>query len=154
MAGRGPSRTPTALLLARGSNKADGRVGTEPSFTISGTIAPEHLIDVALDKWNDLAPYLADAGVLSHVSRDTLAAYCETWASYIELLAAVHDEGWTLTSETGDYKNPKAMLLGDIRTALLRFQQELGLTPAARSRVKVDKAKDNKNSIQNLVKVG
>lgn len=153
MAGKGPSRTPTVKLLARGSRGGKERKKSEAKLPPANTGAPSHLDGVALEKWNELAPCLAESGIMTKADRDTLAAYCETWESYLALKALVKEEGWTITGAMGsEMKNPNAALLGETRTSLLRLQQELGITPASRSRVTVTKEPDKKNSILRLVR--
>lgn len=153
MAGKGPARTPTAALVARGARGGKERQKTEAKLPPASKNAPSHLDGVALEKWNELAPCLADSGVMTKADRDTLAAYCEAWESYLHLKATVKEEGWTIVGAMGStMKNPNAALLGETRTSLLRLQQELGITPASRSRVTVTKEPDKKNSILRLVR--
>ena len=150
---RGLKRIPTAKLLASGSNVGKRRAETEAKLPPASTDAPSHLDGVALEKWNELAPCLSESGMMTKPDRDTLAAYCEAWESYLHLKATVKDEGWTITGAMGStMKNPNAALLGETQTSLLRLQQELGITPASRSRVTVTKEPDKKNSILRLVR--
>lgn len=139
-ANSGPPRVPTETLRARGSWRADERADTEPTFGDPQLMPPKHLSGSAMETWNELIGSIVKAGILQDVDRNILAGACERWGRYLDELA----------------KGPEANenIIDRCLTQYLRHCQELGLTPAARSRVKVEKKSDGKQSIASLVKVG
>ncbi len=74
--------------------------------------------------------------VLAKIDRAMLTAYCESWAEYVELTAAIRKSGTTFVTPNGyQAQHPYVGMRNTARTAVLRFGQELGLSPSARSRV-------------------
>lgn len=141
MPGRGPARTPTAVLALHSSWRAKHRSKTEPEPKLGIPTRPGHLTREARAEWGRVAKELSRMGVLAKIDRAVLAAYCQAWANYVEVFEEVETEGRTFTMETTGYvaKNPKVTILNEERLAMLRLAQELGLTPASRSRLVGDK---------------
>ena len=102
------------------------------------TPCPAHLTDVARNEWRRLATPLHDMGVLSITDRATLAAYCQAWARWVE--AEEHlAKGPALIKAPSGYVQQSPWL--DIANKQLEimgwFMAELGLSLAARARVRV-----------------
>lgn len=109
--------------------------------------APEHVTGIALDKWNELAPSLANAKVLTQWDFDALARYCNLVKTEIQAQKELDDlqSGSVLKGLLG--KTPNGMLqmnaLLIVRNAASRdaskFGALLGLDPSSRSSLKVEK---------------
>ena len=114
-----PAKPTTLKLLA-------GNPGKRPINTrepVTGEIdlmAPPELSEAAVAHWNRNAPMLAKSGVLKQSDRDLLAAYAEAYAAF------------RASIDSGKLNVP---LLAQIRAML----GEMGMTPAARTRIIVDK---------------
>jgi P27 family predicted phage terminase small subunit len=109
--------------------------------------APPYLVGIALEKWNELAPQMANACVVTAWDRDALARYCVAHKTEVETelelqkLQKSHVLNGLLT------KTPNKMLvmssLLTTRNAAMRdaskFGALLGLDPSSRSGIKAEK---------------
>lgn len=115
---RGPSKTPTAVLKARGSWRAKEREkeGGEPEVEPLEDFppAPERLSAAGRQIWNDVVPKIQRMRILSESDLNSLAVYCD-----------LHDLYWN----GGDKLK--------IAPQLRNYAREFGLTPSARASVKV-----------------
>lgn len=136
MGKRGPPKTPTKILAARGSWRAATRPN-EPSFV--GTPDPPAHLDVAAKaKWKEISPLLVNAGVLTTADADSLAAYCDTFSRYLKAKKIVEKKG--LTTDDGR-KRPEVAIVEKCSESMLRWLREFGMTPASRSNVKAESKK-------------
>ena len=111
---------PSALRLLAG-NPGKRPINTrEPVTGEIDLMAPPELSEAAVAHWNRNAPMLAKSGVLKQSDRDLLSAYCEAYAAFRDSI------------DNGKINVP---LLGQLRQML----GEMGMTPAARTRIIVDK---------------
>lgn len=94
--------------------------------------------------WRRVVPDLDRFGLLAHVDRDILVAYCTAWALQSEALKAVSRDGHiitqTITRKDGStyeqvLRHPALVTLAETRTELNRLRPELGLGPSSRSRL-------------------
>ena len=140
---RGYAPQPSAIKAMRGwpgKRKSDGHKGVEPMPEHGAPECPDHIKDDALAyaEWEDTCKHLASMNVLHVTDRTVLEVYCKAYSDW--------RRNTKLVAERGDlYKNTK----GNIVTApwvLVRdraYKQlkdmliELGLTPAARARMRV-----------------
>lgn len=117
--------TPTALKKLAGN---PGKRPMNPHEIQPATGAPPcpaWLVGDALDEWKRIVPELDRLGVLTSVDHSVLVAHCVT---YGEIVSTVKS-GAPL----------KAALLAQLRATA----GELGLTPAARSKLIIPKGKDD-----------
>ncbi|WP_305073877.1 P27 family phage terminase small subunit [Propionivibrio sp.] len=111
---------PTALKVLAGNPGKRPLNASEPDSGVIDTRPPAELSDAAKAHWTRLAPMLAKSGVLKQSDRDLLFCYCETFAVWMESVQA------------GKLNVP---MLTQVRQML----NEMGMTPAARTRIVVDK---------------
>ena len=116
--GRPPK--PTVLKVLAGNPGKRRMNAQEPNAGDIDTEAPAGLSDAAKGHWERLAPMLAKSGVLKQSDRDLLFCYCESYATWLEGVRA---------------GKLNVSLLGQLRQML----GEMGMTPAARTRIIVDK---------------
>ncbi len=112
---------------------------------------PAHLAGVALAKWNELAPQLANARVLTAWDRDALARYCVAHKTEVETeielqkLQQSHVLNGLLTKTPNKMLVMSALLI--TRNAAMRdaskFGALLGLDPSSRSSIKTDKPEES-----------
>ena len=119
--GRPPK--PTALKIIAGNPGKRPINALEPNAGDIDTKPPADLSEAATAHWERLAPMLAKSGVLKQSDRDLLFVYCESYAVWLD---SVRDGKINVS------------LLAQLRQML----GEMGMTPAARSRIIVDKPKD------------
>mgnify|MGYP003376550111 CR=1 FL=1 len=111
---------PTALRLLAGNPGKRPLNLREPVTGEADTQAPPELSEAACEHWNRLAPMLVKSGVLKQSDRDLLVMYCIGYTAFLQSAA----EG-----------KLNVTLMAQLRQAL----GEMGMTPAARTRIIVDK---------------
>ena len=145
MAGRPPK--PTALKVVEGNRgkRASNKQEPDPPY-LSEFDPPKWLHPAAQSVWNEIAPKLADAKLLTTVDVQALAMGCIAIAQYRRAVAkvgeelvkskVVADENDKLV-ETGEHVNPWSIVQSmSFKQAMLIFQQ-FGMTPAARTRIAI-----------------
>lgn len=136
MGKRGPKKTPTAILKIRGSRRANER----PDRAVAAEMpeAPPRLTARAKELWDELAPRLFDANVLTLRDRYALARYCELKEQYEKALAFIQRYGTTypVTDANGNTKfcrHSQAIEVRNLATILARLEAAFGLEPSARA---------------------
>lgn len=117
-----------------------------PVMNYSPPPAPESVEDddVAKAKWDHVCKLLADMGVLATADSDLLEAYCITYSRYRYALQRVLDKGNTVTNAKGGVsRNPECVEMHKSMDRMAKLLSEMGLTPAARARVKSGNNEDN-----------
>ena len=135
MGRRGPVPAPTAMKLRRGV-RAD-RINREEPVPGLGGITPPPMSDEAREVWDRLAPPLTAGGVLTPWDVDVFAHYCEMVVMARRAARLVHEgllaKGW----RGGFVTSPAWRAYRDAVVVLRALAQEFGLTPSARSQIKV-----------------
>lgn len=111
---------------------------------------PQHLGTAARSEWRRISPHLVSAGLVTHLDRAALAAYCQAWGEWSMLeahLKALMDEVVdvggkrrarginALVDQTpSGYRQVSALAQVRDRALdrMLRAAKEFGLTPASR----------------------
>jgi P27 family predicted phage terminase small subunit len=137
---RGPVPRPTQMLVLNGSAAAARREG-EPQPEIVEPECPAWLTERAREEWRRIAPELVKLKCLTRSDQAALALYCQAIADVEELREVLGKEGWTLTTPQGVKKHPAASAYNEACTRVRAFSLEFGLTPSARTRIKVDAKK-------------
>jgi P27 family predicted phage terminase small subunit len=106
---------------------------------------PDGLSEAAQAEWNHIAPILLKLGVLTVADGATLAAYCQSRADWLAAQAEIEQYGVTveepITNRAGEIvghrrkKNPAVTVASDAKKLMRAFASDLGLSPAARTRV-------------------
>ena len=111
---------PAALRLLAGNPGKRPINALEPNSGVIDTAPPPELSEAATAHWTRLAPMLSKSGVLKQSDRDLLFCYCESYSVWLESVRA---------------GKLNVSLLAQLRQML----GEMGMTPAARTRIIVDK---------------
>jgi P27 family predicted phage terminase small subunit len=108
---------------------------------------PQHLGTAARAEWKRITPHLVAAGLVTHLDRASLAAYCQAYGEWAMLEAKVKilmgekdDAGFVKGADAlvdvtpSGYKQVAAIAQARDRALdrMLRFAKEFGLTPASR----------------------
>jgi len=137
MGARGPQPTPTALLEARGSWRANGREG-EPQFPVEIPDCPSWVPEAGRDWYLAHAAQAAAAGYMSAPMQTALALGALALADFLELERQVRETGYTYTTDKGNIlANPLVHLRNKAWAQLLTICREYGFTPASKTSVKV-----------------
>jgi len=134
----------------RGSRRAKARKN-EPQPAEGRPVCPRDLSADAKKVWAQLIPQLDKMGVLARCDANALVRYCELWVRWRRAAAflAKHGEHYAIHDEVGNFRCfmpwPEAATVSKLSVLLLRLEQEFGLTPAARTaiKVKVDEPEDD-----------
>ena len=140
MGKRGPKRTPTKILKLRGSARAKRCTG-EPD-PAGPLVRPKWLKRQARRKWEQLAPQLEQYIGAKQIDSGTLARYCDMWAWWRDLRKWIAENGETYTGvnkKGDDYEgqHPQVNLCLKLQTQLAKLEAEFGLSPAARTGIKI-----------------
>ena len=138
MAGKGPAKTPTAVLEKRGSRLVRDRQA-EPVYNgISNLRMPVGLGYHGKKIWNRLLPMLANQGVLTDADIAGFERYCFLWQAWKDLAKE---------------KPLDINKLMKIESGFSKLEQQFGLTPASRPNVKATKNVEKDNT-KRFFKVG
>ena len=142
---RGRKPQPTALRRARGNPGKRGYNKAEPQPPKELPDCPPHLSDVARAEWDRVAETLHDIGVLTTIDRAALAAYCQAYGRWVEAEEQMKKTPAMLKTPSGYVQQSPWLSVANKQLELMgRYMTELGMTPAARTRVAtlLDDAKD------------
>lgn len=116
-----------------------GTVSATERMAIGGCtppIAPDWLCEEARVEWDRIVPELAKSYLVTPVDMATLAAYCQSYASWKQAELKVRSEGQTVYDHRGCIKlHPLARYAMQLLAELRRLAAEFGFSPAARTRI-------------------
>lgn len=134
----GPPPLPTALKLIRGNPGKRALPESEPvAPAMQNLLPPEWLSEPARRYWGEIAPMLADCGILTQADRTAFEGLCDAYARWREASEMLAKTPMIVKAPTSGYLMPNPMIaitntaFGQLRAMLVEF----GMTPAARSRV-------------------
>lgn len=145
MAGRPPK--PTALKVIQGNPGKRALTKQEPDpVYLADLEAPAWLHPSAKAVWDEVAPQLSRAKLLTEVDVQTLAMGCVAIAQYrhaakvtgeelIKSKIVVDDEGKPV--EAGEYINPWMLVQSMSFKQAMQVFQQFGMSPAARTRIAI-----------------
>jgi P27 family predicted phage terminase small subunit len=99
---------------------------------------PPHLAPAAAREWRRVARALQEAGVLTPFDRAALAAYCQAYGRWVEAEERLREAQLLYKTPSGYVQQSPWLGIVHKQLELMgRYMVELGMTPAARSRVSV-----------------
>ena len=139
-----PKPKPTKIKKLHGSQKC--RINkNEPEPTIDLSAPPDHLDDVAIKEWHRLGNELYECGLMTRVDYASFAAYCVTWARWVEAEEIIAKEGFIITTTHGNIiQHPAVGVANKALELMHRFLTEFGMTPSSRAKVTVSEKALNK----------
>lgn len=136
----GPKPIPTSLKKLNGNPGKRPLNDDEPQPEIGAPEPPEFLTEAALEEWNRLIPELVELGLVSQLSRATIAAYCQAYGRWKEAEAHLAVEPYVLIGEKGgSYQNPWLAIANKAMEQMQKIAAEFGMTPSSQSRVSTTK---------------
>lgn len=149
--GRPP--VPSAIKLLRGDPGKRGVNHLEPVPPPADLTPPAGLTGLALDKWVEMAGLFTAMGVFTQADRHTLQRYCLMWEQWDSLEKHCREHGSTQLTSTGySQVTAEATLARGLRKELLEIERQFGMTPAARSSMKVTGATASQNPLAAFAK--
>lgn len=119
----------------------------EPEFP-----CPDWLDDRAKEKLHELTVQLRELGILERTDVNALVRYADAHVRWLEaaLFMRQHGVSYAIKNDAGEIKSfgifPQATQYSQLATMLLKLEQELGLTPSARTRIRVNHAEGGTQS--------
>lgn len=148
MGRRGPLPAPTNVQKQRGTRGAKAREGTEPTPPPGRPRRPAWLRPKARTVWDALVSLLDGAGVLTVIDGNVLARYCQLWARWREVEDDLAKDGQTTVNRFGEpIAQPGVRIANALAVQLRQLEGELGMSPAARVRLQVDKQADTRDEL-------
>lgn len=134
----GPPRKPTAWRRAEGNRGKRAWNHAEPVPPRELPDCPAHLSEEARAEWDRLVDVLHDMGVITVIDRAVLAAYCQAWGRWVEAEEKLKETPLLIRTPSGYIQQSPWLSVSNRQMELMgRYMTELGLTPAARSRIVV-----------------
>ena len=144
MGRRGPRPKPTALKILAGNPGKRPLNHREPKPRTGILRCPTWLDKEARACWKRLIPELKLMGVLGRIDVDALINYCDTWSRWKRAILFLQKSGdvYSVKDDDGKVKYvaqwPQVAVARNLLTALNRYQQEFGMTPASRVGLKAE----------------
>lgn len=144
---RGPAPTPSEILNARGSWRAETRKD-EPALPVKAPPCPPWLKGEGKKEWGRVTKLLVAMGVVAEIDRALLAFYCEAWAEFIEAADYIEENGHTVTLESGYVAiHPMVGVKNSAFERCVKIAAQFGFSPSARTRLRATaKRKESTNA--------
>lgn len=126
---------PAGLKLLKGTREGRDsggrRVKQPPPFVRIPPDPPEWLTPEALAEWERVVPGLTRLDLLKPEDRAALAAYCESWSTFVSATDRVAAEGLTIEAKQGTLPHPAVGIARAAGRELRAWAAHFGLSPAA-----------------------
>ena len=137
----GPPPKPTALKKLQGNpgKRALNTSEPQPPAPVSVPYAPRFLTAEAKREWRRIVPLLMELGLYTEIDHAAISMYCQAYGRWLDAEREIDQDGAVRTTDKG-YEHQAAW----VQIANKRFDQvrrmlaEFGLTPASRSRLRID----------------
>lgn len=149
MGRRGPPSLPTKLKVLRGERRPSRLNRAEPKPRAHLPKMPRGMDAGAKVVWRRVLRDYGETGVLTAVDGDALRAYCEAVSRYETAAEMLATSGPLVRgARRGELvKNPLHQVVRDNADLMRQFARELGLTPAARTGIKVPEAPSDDDAL-------
>ncbi|WP_213950384.1 phage terminase small subunit P27 family [Tepidanaerobacter syntrophicus] len=155
MAMRGRKPKPTALKVLEGNPGKRPLNDKEPQPEKKAPRCPSWLEPEAKKEWKRMAKTLEAMGVLTQVDRTAFEGYCQAYARWKEAEEFLSKHGTIFKTPSGYIQQvPQVSIAQTYLKVMKDFCSEFGLTPAARTRIKVDtEAVNSDDPMEKLLKI-
>lgn len=156
MATRGRKPKPTALKLLEGNPSRRALNRSEPKPPTSIPECPDWLEDEAKAEWVRVGEILGNMGVITEVDATAFAGYCQAYARWREAEEFLSQHGSIIRTPNGYLQQvPQVSIAQTNLKIMLKFCEQFGLTPSARSRITADKSvEDTTDEMEKLLRGG
>jgi P27 family predicted phage terminase small subunit len=138
MGRRGPAPTPTGVKVRQGETRPSRINRQEPLPRLASPAMPKGMDEVAQQVWRRVTREMRGSDVILAADADVLRCYSEAVARYVEA-AELYAASSPLMRRDGELvKNPLHQVVRDNADAVRLFARELGLSPSARSGLRVE----------------
>ena len=150
----GTKPKPTHLKLVTGNPGKRPMPPKEAKAVRALPMPPPHLADEAKVEWGRVSEELFNIGLLSAVDRAALAAYCQSYARWVQAERAIAEMakrdqltgGLMIKTTNGNaIQNPLVGTANKAAADMVRYAAEFGMTPSARSRIAAEPPGEQKD---------
>lgn len=136
MAVRGRKPKPTAIKEFEGNLGHRALNANEPTPERKAPRCPPWLEDEAKKEWKRVGAILEQYGLLTEMDMAAFAGYCQAFARWKEAEEFLTQHGPMLRTPNGYLQQvPQVSIAQTNMKIMLRFCEQFGLTPSARSRI-------------------
>ena len=141
MATRGRKPKPTALKILEGNPGKRPLNDKEPQPEKKAPRCPSWLEPEAKKEWKRMAKTLEAIGVLTQIDKAAFAGYCQAYARWKEAEEFLSKHGTIFKTPSGYIQQvPQVSIAQTYLKVMKDFCSEFGLTPASRTRIRVNTA--------------
>jgi P27 family predicted phage terminase small subunit len=136
----GPAPLPTQEHILRGNpSKKKLEPEKEPNAILLTELPdpPTFLGQYGTAEWYRTGPILVMNRLLNEGDLQVFQAYCMNVELLVQSQLDMQKNGLTIIGQRGRIKNPAVVSFGQATTAIRGFAAEFGLSPSARSRIKL-----------------
>ena len=134
----GRKSVPTTLKLLRGNPGRRPLNATEPAPPKPARLPPPppELSDAAKKEWRKTGKQLLAVGLLTTLDTAQFAAYCQTYARWLDVSATLAKTSVLIKGQRGELiANPLLRIARDLQIQFTRALLEFGMSPSSRSRI-------------------
>ena len=136
MATRGRKPKPTAMKELEGNPGKHPLNTSEPKPNKKAPACPKWLEPEAKKEWRRLAKQMEAIGILTEVDMAAFAGYCQAYARWKEAEEFITQHGDMVRTPNGYLQQvPQVSIAQTNLKIMLKFCEQFGLTPSARSRM-------------------
>lgn len=136
----GRPKKPAQQKVLEGTKLRGDRDSHGPDAALGLPDAPYWLCKVGKKHWETLGPQLVSTGLLSVIDGDMFSLHCDNMAQYGELKAKLPEiEKWVRETPNGfEMQSAWLTIRNRLQEMIIKTGREFGLSPAARSSIKVE----------------
>ena len=144
MAKPGPSPKPAAIKALEGNpGKRPAAQDAPNPAVLTNLKAPSFLPPAAKREWKRVVMELARLNLISDLDVMALAAYCNTYSTWLHAIGEIKKNGMVVKTPNGFFQTSQFVKIErDAQEQMLKWLKEFGMTPAARTRVGTDSGED------------
>lgn len=155
MAQRGRKPKPTALKMLEGNPGGRPLNTKEPKPAKKAPRCPSWLEDEAKKEWKRMAKVLEQMGLLTEMDMAAFAGYCQAYARWKEAEEFLTQHGSMVRTPNGYLQQvPQVSIAQTNMKIMLKFCEQFGLTPSARSRIVGGENGDEEDEMEKLLEGG
>ena len=139
MAQRGRKPKPTAIKELEGNPGKRPLNKNEPKPDKNAPRCPAWLEEEAKREWKRMGKILEQLGLLTEMDMAAFAGYCQAYARWKEAEEFITQHGTMIRTPNGYLQQvPQVSIAQTNLKIMLKFCEQFGLTPSARSRMTAD----------------
>ena len=141
MAQRGRKPKPTALKQLEGNPGRRPLQKNEPKPDKRAPRCPSWLEEEAKKEWKRMGKLLEQMGILTEMDMAAFAGYCQAYARWKEAEEFITHHGSMIRTPNGYLQQvPQVSIAQTNLKIMLKFCEQFGLTPSARSRIAAEES--------------